>query len=288
MDLGRLGVWSGALRNGERAAMDAAAAELEGLGYHTLWFPGGAHAGLAEHIQSLLEHTRTAIVATGIVNIWTHPPVAVAAQHHAITRAHPGRFLLGLGVSHEHVVAGSGQTYARPYQKMVDYLDALDAAPTPVPIDERILAALGPRMLRLSAQRSQGAHPYFVPPAHTRIAREALGQGKLLAPEQMVVLETDAARARAIARPNIERYLNAPNYTRNLVRLGFADTELRDGGSDRLVDAIVAWGDAPTVMQRVRDHHAAGADHVCIQVLTDPPQDLRQSLAAWRQLARVG
>ncbi|MCA1645488.1 MAG: LLM class F420-dependent oxidoreductase [Chloroflexi bacterium] len=287
MDLGLFGVWSGALRNGERAAVLDAAAELEDLGYGTIWFPGGGHAGLAEHISSILQRTRRVVVAPGIVNIWTHPAAEVAAEHRAITQAYPGRFLLGVGVSHQRSVEGSGLRYERPLQKMVAYLDELDSAPTPVPIDERILAALGPRMLALAGQRSCGTHPYFVPPEHTRLARQALGPQKVVAPEHMVVLEADPARARAIARPSIERYLHAPNYTNNLVRLGYSEDDFANGGSDRLVDAIVAWGTPAQIMQRVTEHHTAGADHVCIQVLTETPQDLPTALHGWRQLASV-
>jgi probable F420-dependent oxidoreductase len=285
MDLGLFGVWSSALRNGERAAILDAAAELEDLGYGTIWFPGGQHEGLAEHISSILQRTRRVVVATGIVNIWTHPAAEVAAEHLAITRAHPGRFLLGLGVSHQHVVERSGLHYQRPLQQMIAYLDELDSAATPVPIDERILAALGPRMLELAGHRSCGSHPFFVPPEHTRIARQTLGPHKVLAPEHMVVLEADPARARAIARPSIDRYLHAPNYTNNLLRLGFAEDDFLSGGSDRLVDAIVAWGTPEQIMQRVTEHHAAGADHVCIQVLTESPQDLPTALNGWRSLA---
>ena len=287
MDLGAIGVWSGALRRGERSAMAAAAAELEELGYGAIWFPGGAHEGLAGHITSLLGATRQVVVATGIVNIWTHPATEIAAEHHAITQAYPGRFLLGLGISHQRVVEGSGLKYERPMQKLTSYLDELDAAPTPPPIDERILASLGPRSLQIARERSLGSHPYFVPPEHTRIARAALGPGKILAPEQMVVVDADPARARAVARPSIDRYLHAPNYTNNLLRLGFEAADFANGGSDRLVDAIVAHGDPATVMQQVRLHHAAGADHVCIQVLTDPPDDLAQAMSGWRQLAQV-
>ena len=287
MDLGTIGVWSSALRNGERSAVLDAAAELEELGYGTIWFPGGAHEGLADHIMAILGRTRRVVVATGIVSIWTHPAAAIAAQHHAITQAHPERFLLGLGISHPHVVAPTGVKYERPLARMIEYLDALDSAPTPVPIDERILASLGPRSLRLARDRSCGTHPYFVPVEHTRIARETVGPGKIVAPEQMVVLETDASRARAIARPQIDRYLHAPNYTNNLLRLGFAEADFADGGSDKLVDAIVAWGDPARITQRVREHHAAGADHVCIQVLTEPPADLNAAMAGWRQLAMV-
>jgi probable F420-dependent oxidoreductase len=284
MDLGLFGVWSGALRNGERTAVVDAAAELEELGYGTIWFPAAQHEGLADHIMSILQGTRRVVVATGIVNIWTHPAAEIAAEHHAITRAHPGRFLLGLGVSHQHVVDGSGWRYARPLQKMIAYLDELDSAPTPVPIDERILAALGPRMLALAGQRSCGTHPYFVPPEHTRIARQTLGPDKV-APEQMVVLEADPARARVIARASIDRYLHAPNYTNNLLRLGFSDDDFANGGSDRLVDAIAAWGTPEQILQRVREHHAAGANDVCIQVLTETPQDLPSAMIGWRQLA---
>jgi probable F420-dependent oxidoreductase len=285
MKLGSIGVWSGALRNGERAAMRDAAAELEELGYATIWFPGGQHAGLAEHILSLLEATRRVIVATGIVSVWTHPAAEVAAEHHAITQAHPDRFLLGVGISHQRVVESAGLTYARPLHKLRSYLDELDTAPTPVPIHERILASLGPRSLRLAAERSHGTHPYFVPTEHTRIARQAVGPDKIVAPEQMVVLEADPDRARAIARPSIDRYLHAPNYTNNLLRLGFSEQDFANGGSDRLVDAIVAWGEPARIMQRVREHHAAGADHVCIQVLTQTPQDLNMAMDGWRKLA---
>jgi probable F420-dependent oxidoreductase len=281
MNLGRFGVWSGALRAAESSAVLDAAAELEELGYGTIWFPGGRHEGLADHIMALLGRTRRAVVATGIVSVWTHPASEIAAEHHAITRAHPGRFLLGIGVSHQRLVEG----YARPLAKLRGYLDELDAAPTPVPLDERIVAALGPRALKLAGERSSGTHPYFVPPRHTRIARQALGPNKVVAPEQMVVLETDPDRARAIARPNIDRYLHTPNYTNNLLRLGFSEQDFANGGSDRLVDAIVAWGDPPRIMQRVREHYEAGADHVCIQVLSETPGDLAAALDGWRRLA---
>jgi probable F420-dependent oxidoreductase len=285
MNLGSIGVWSGALRNGERSAVLDAAAELEDLGYGTIWFPGGGHEGLAEHIESILQRTRRIAVATGIVNIWTHPSAEIAAEHHAITTAHPGRFLLGLGVSHQGVVERSGLTYERPLKKMAGYLDELDAAPHPVPKAERILASLGPKSLEQAGKRACGTHPYFVPPEHTRIARQALGPQAVVAPEQMVVLETDPARAREIARPLIDRYLHAPNYTNNLLRLGYTEADFSAGGSDKLVDAIVARGDAETVMERVQEHLAAGADHVCIQVLTETPQAI--PMAGWRQLAKV-
>lgn len=285
MDLGSVGVWSGAFRRNEWAEVADCVRELEELGYGTIWFPAGDHAGLAERVDALLGATRTIKVATGIVNIWTHPASAIAAEHDTLRRKYPGRFLLGLGISHPHVVQGAGIRYERPLQKMRSYLDELDAAPTPVPIEERILASLGPVSLKLARQRSLGTHPYFVPVEHTRIAREAVGADKVVAPEQMVVVEADAERARAIARPSMERYLNAPNYTNNLLRLGFSEQDFDDGGSDRMVDAIVAWGDPVRVMQRVRQQHAAGADHVCIQVLTQPAQDFHQAMDGWRKLA---
>jgi probable F420-dependent oxidoreductase len=285
MQLGSVGVWSGLLRNGERSAVLEAAAELEELGYGTLWMPGGQHEGLAEHLQALLEGTRRAVVATGIVSVWIHPAAAIAAMHQRLTQAHPGRFLLGIGISHRPAVENAGLQYDKPLERLRSYLDELDAAPTPVPIDERILASLGPRSLKLARERSLGTHPYFMPVEHTRIAREAVGPGKVVAPEQMVVFETDPDRARAIARPSMDRYLHAPNYTSNLLRLGFAEQDFANGGSDRLVHALIAWGDPPTVMRRVREHHAAGADHVCVQVLTERPQDLSAAMAGWRQLA---
>ena len=284
MELGRVGVWSGVLRQA-RPEVYAAAAELEDLGYGTIWFPGREPAGLGDHVEAVLGAMRNAVVATGIVSIWTHPPRETAAMHYAVTQAHPRRFLLGIGVSHRPNVEGAGITYERPLEKLSSYLDELDTAPTPVPVDERILASLGPRSLELARDRSAGTHPYFVPVEHTRVAREVVGRGKLVAPELMVVLETDAARARAIARLTTERYLNLPNYRNNLLRLGYPQAELANGGSDRLVDAIVAWGDAARIAARVREHHAAGADHVCIQVLTEPAQDVAAVMQGWRTLA---
>jgi probable F420-dependent oxidoreductase len=285
MDLGTIGVWSGALRNSERAAIADATAELEELGYGTIWFPGGGREGLPDLIRAILQRTRNTRVATGIVNIWTHPAAEVAAWHHAITEEFPGRFLLGIGVSHQHAIERAGLSYERPIGKLLSYLDELDSAEKPVPIEQRIIAALGPRALGIARDRSLGTHPYFVPVEHTRLAREAIGPGKLLAPEIMVVVETDPSRARKIARASMDRYLNAPNYVNNLLRLGYTEAELANGGSDRVVDTIVAWGEPSRIMQRVREHHAAGADHVCIQVLTETPGDLTAAMACWRQLA---
>jgi probable F420-dependent oxidoreductase len=282
-DLGRVGIWSGVLRRGDPAEAADAAAELDELGYGALWIPGGAGGDVLGDSLRLLDATTRTVVATGILNVWMHEPADVAAGHAHLTSAHPGRFLLGLGVSHAPAVERTDQEYRRPFTKMVEYLDALDAAVPAVPHDEQVLAALGPRMLELAAQRTAGAHPYFVPPEHTAVAREVLGAGPLLATEQMVVLERDPASARAVAREHASRYLVLPNYTNNLRKLGFGDDDFAAPGSDRLIDAIVAWGDAEAIVERVRAHHDAGADHVCVQVLVaDPAAFPREE---WRTLA---
>src|SRR5438105_8506177 len=265
MELGRIGVWSSQFY-GERAEVSEAAAELEDLGYGTLWFPNRAH--IFERARELLEATRRVVAATGIASIWTHSASDAAEAHHAITRAHPGRFLLGLGVSHPHLVDREAPgRYSKPLTKMREYLDELDRQPHPVPVEERMLPALGPRMLQLARERSIGAHPYLGTPGHTRRAREVLGPGRLLASEQAVVLESDAGRARAAGREHLSRYLRAPNYVNNWLRLGFTPGDLEGGGSDRLVDALVAWGSPEAIRDRIDQHHRAGADHVCIQVV---------------------
>jgi probable F420-dependent oxidoreductase len=227
-----------------------------------------------EAAGALLEATRAIPVATGILNVWRHDPAEVATG----TAALGERFLLGIGIGHSSNI----DEYKRPLTTMRNYLDALDAADPPVPVQRRALAALGPRMLELARDRSAGAHPYFVPVEHTRVARAALGDGPLLAPELGVVLEPDPERARAIARTHTERYLQLPNYTNNLLRVGLTADDLRDGGSDRLVDAVIAWGDESAIAARVAEHRAAGADHVCIQVLTGEEGLPR---AQWRALA---
>jgi probable F420-dependent oxidoreductase len=282
MNPGRVGIWSWHLRE-EGAEVAEAAAELEELGYGAIWFPNSPAA--FERARALLEATRRVVVATGIVSIWTHPPDRAAAAHHELTRDHPGRFLLGLGISHAFLLDSEQQErYRRPLARMREYLDELDAAEHPVPVQERVLAALGPRMIELSRERTAGAHPYLVTIDHTRRARELLGPDRLLAPEQAVVLETDPERARALGRQHLSRYLRAPNYTSSWLRLGFAPEDLEDGGSDRLVDGLVAWGDAGAIRERVAQHHEAGADHVCLQVVTaDPARLPRQEWRALRE-----
>jgi probable F420-dependent oxidoreductase len=277
------GVWSSALRYGDAGEIAAAAAELESLGYTGLWFPdtGGDVFG---PVGNLLAATTTAIVATGILNLWFHTAEETAAQHAALTAAHGNRFLVGIGVGHAPSIdrAIAAGTYQHPLERTRAFLDALDAAETPLAPQDRALAALGPKMLELAATRTAGAHPYLVTPEHSRIAREALGPNALVATEQGVVLETDPEKARSIARTNVKPYFALPNYTRNWLRLGFTDDDIAGGGSDRLIDALVAWGDEAAIARRVQEHRDAGASHVCIQVLTDEPRSL--ALQQWRAL----
>jgi probable F420-dependent oxidoreductase len=284
VDLGRIGIWSRELRyNPDRGARAAAAAELEDLGYAAIFIPdaGGDVLGDVEH---LLAATRRMPFATGILNIWLHDPAEVASGYADLVARFGPRFLLGLGSSHAPLVESALRVpYARPYSKMVDYLDALDGAVTPVPAEMRMLAALGPRMLSLARARAAAAHPYLVPPEHTAAARQALGPGILLAPEQAVVLGTDPRLGRERARAFVNDYLALPNYVRNLRRLGFTDDDLDGQASDRLVDALVAHGDEEAIAARVRAHHDAGADHVCVYVFGGGDEAL--PLDAWRRLA---
>jgi probable F420-dependent oxidoreductase len=284
VELGGVGIWSAALRYGDPGEIADAAAELEQLGYSALWPPGGIGGPIFDTCASLLDATTHVVVAPGIVNVWMHDPAEVAAAHARLVGAHPGRFLLGLGVSHQPLVDHDAPgRYRAPLAVMDRYLDQLDAATPPVPRPERLLAALGPRMLDLARRRSAGAHPYLVTPEHTAQARAALGAAALLAPEQAVVVERDASVARGIARQHLAIYLQLPNYARNWERLGFDAADAADGGSDRLVDALVAWGDVDAIAARVEEHRAAGADHVCIQALATDVRALPR--AAWRELA---
>lgn len=268
---GTLGVWGH-----ESTFTPELARELEQLGYTGIWL-GGSPGGDLAAASSLLDATERVSVATGIVNIWADDARSIAAAHRRITAEHPGRFLLGIGAGHPEATSD----YKHPYQALVDYLDVLDGEG--VPKDERALAALGPKVLRLARDRTAGAHPYLVPPEHTKIARETLGEGVLLAPEQKVVLETDPERARATGRPAVDKpYLGLVNYTSNLRRLGWSDSDLASPGSDELIDALVARGDAPTVAARIRAHLDAGADQVPVQLLTEKGAD---PLPGYRALA---
>ena len=230
-------------------------------------------------VDVLLDATRSVAIATGILNIWMQDPEEVARESNA--RWESGRFVLGLGASHAALV----EQYARPYSAMREYLDALDAATPPVPDGARLLAALGPKMVALSGDRAAGAHPYLVTPEHTRSAREILGPDAVLAPELGVVLDGDVARGRERAREHVADYLELPNYANSMRRMGFTDDDLRDGGSDRLVDGVVAVGDEEAIRARVEEHLDAGADHVCIQVVGPMGQPLPRE--TWRQLAPV-
>jgi probable F420-dependent oxidoreductase len=278
VDLGPVGIWwSGSWRTGDGASM-AAATEMEDVGYTALWSSGGFDPGLSTHFEKMLAATDHVTVASGIVSVWAASPDDVSRSVADIDARYPGRFLLGLGASHSAIV----QDYTRPYSHVVEYLDALDAAGV-VTKDRRILAALGPRMLELAGQRAVGAHPYFVPVEHTARARETLGPEPLLAPEVTVVLERDASKARQLARTFTEGYLGLPNYRDNLRSLGFDEEDVAGGGSDRLVDAVVAWGDVDAIARRVSDHRDAGADHVCVQVVSTGRESF--PVAEYRELA---
>jgi probable F420-dependent oxidoreductase len=269
VELGRIGVWRRRDQLTPRLAKD-----LEALGYGAIWI-GGSPPGDLFLAQELLDATTHLAVATGIVNMWATPATEVAASYHRIAAAHPGRFLLGVGIGHPEATA----EYRSPFDTIVDYLDVLDAEG--VPVEDRVLAALGPKVLALAAERTAGAHPYLTTPAHTRMAREVLGDGPLLAPEQKVVVGTDADAARALGRPAVDRpYLHLRNYTANLRRLGWSEADLADGGSDALIDALVVHGDAATVAAGLRAHLDAGADHVCLQPLTAPDADPLPGLQA--------
>ncbi|MFF4113713.1 LLM class F420-dependent oxidoreductase [Streptomyces sp. NPDC001714] len=261
IDLGAVGVWR------HDRTEPGLAAELERLGYGTLWLGNVTDPELAV-AEQLLDATGTLVVATGIVNIWSNPADRVARAYRRIAERHADRFLLGIGAGHPEAT----KEFVRPYQALNDYLDVLDAGG--VPVARRALAALGPRVLRLAGDRTAAAHPYLVTPEHTRRARELLGAGPLLAPEQKVVLETDPAEARAIGDATLGFYLGMTNYVGNLRRLGFDDTDFADGGSDRLFDALIVHGDTARVAAGVRAHLEAGADHVAVQMLhadgTDP------------------
>lgn len=276
IELGKIGVW-----RGQPDLTPELAVELERLGYGAIWI--GAATGDLRLAEALLDATSRITVATGIVNVWASGAATVAAAYHRVIARHPDRFVLGLGIGHPE----RNQEYQKPYAKLVGYLDELDAAG--VPASGRMLAALGPKVLALSAARAAGAHPYLVTPEHTRQARDLLGPGPLLTPEQKVVLELDPVRARGIARPTIRTpYLDMVNYVANLRRLGWTDADLADGGSDELVDALAVHGDAETIARGVTAHLDAGADHVAIQVLGHDPLPAYRALSAQLALAVSG
>ncbi|HEY3834721.1 MAG TPA: LLM class F420-dependent oxidoreductase [Acidimicrobiia bacterium] len=287
--LGKVGIWTGSLDPQPSAKACELAAELDALGYSAIWLPEAVGRDPFVHAALLLGATNRINVATGIASIYARDAFAANSAWRTVSEAFPGRFLLGLGVSHQPMVEGiRGHDYGPPLQAMRTYLDAMDkglffgAAPTVEP--QRCLAALGPKMLALAAERTAGAHPYFQTPEHTHRAREVMGTSALLMPEQMCVLSTDRDAAHAIAREAMKMYLTLPNYRNNLLRLGFTAEEIdQGGGSDRLVDAIVVCGDEAAIAARVREHHDAGADHVCVQVLGEGRASV--PLGQWRRLA---
>lgn len=254
-NLGRFGSFG-------RGVTPQQATEIEALGYGAVWVGGSPPAALS-WVEPILQATTTLCVATGIVNIWSAPAQRVAESFHRIETAYPGRFLLGIGVGHAEMIS----EYRKPYNALVEYLDRLDDYG--VPANRRVVAALGPRVLGLSARRSAGAHPYLTTPEHTARARELIGPSAFLAPEHKVVLTTDSARARTVGRQALDMYFNLANYRNNWKRLGFTDDEVSRPGSDRLVDAVVAYGTPDAIAARLNEHLLAGADHVPIQVLTE-------------------
>jgi probable F420-dependent oxidoreductase len=291
IDIGTFGLWTSLLDSHPTGRVREVVAELDEMGWGCLWRPESTGRDPLITAALWLDACPRMAVATGIAQTYARHPLTMMAASRTLDEAFPGRFLLGLGVSHAPMVEGvRGLDYSTPLADMSAYLDAMDAAPFTGLVSglgnegrpPRILAALGPKMLALSAEKADGAHPYFTTPEHTAQARDILGPDKFLAPEHMVVLDTDPDRARKTARANMARYLQLPNYTRNLLRLGFTEADITTV-SDRLVDAIVLWGDVDQVVPRIHEHLDAGADHVCIQALVDDPNDLPTK--DWRRLA---
>jgi probable F420-dependent oxidoreductase len=259
IELGQFGVWASQRLLGAEYA-GAAARLAEDLGYGTFWLGGSPQLTA---VRPLLEATSRIVVATGVVNVWRSEPGQLAAEYAVLARDFPGRLLVGIGISHPE----SNDGYARPLATMRAFLDGLDRADAPVPHDDLCIAALGPRMLALSAERTRGTHPYFVPAEHARVARDAVGPGRLVAPEVACVVDDDAERARATARRYAVNYLRLRNYVGNLERLGFSPEDVAGEGSDRLIDAVIPHGSPVQIAAAVRAHLAAGADHVCVQPL---------------------
>jgi probable F420-dependent oxidoreductase len=275
IDIGKIGIWTSYRPFGaERAAEAATIAEQ--LGYGTWWLGSSPHV---PDVRPILAATSTLVAATGILNVWNNEPAETAAADAALRDEFPGRFLLGIGVGHPEATSD----YRRPLTAMRAFLDGLDGSPTPPPVEDRCLAALGPKMLDLAGERTAGTHPYFVPVEHTRVARERLGPGKLVAPEVACVVEEDPVRAREVARRYAKLYLSLQNYTKNLLDLGFTEADIAGEGSDRLIDAVIPHGSAGQVAEVVHAHLEAGADHVCLQPLGEEgiPR------ASWTALAKA-
>ena len=283
MNLSGVGIWSSQLRYGDGAESADAAVELEELGFQAIWIPDVGGTPVLDSVDHLLSSTNEIVIATGILNLWMNEPADVAASFASLSATYGDRFLLGIGVSHAPLIdAKEPGRYRKPLAATTSYLDALDDADQPVPVDARVLAALGPKMLELAANRTRGAHPYLTTPDHTHGARELLSDGPLLLPEQAAILTGDADEARAIGTDWLRRYLAMPNYANSLLRLGFSPDDIASV-SDRLFDALIVWGDEEAVLRRVNEHMSAGADHVCVQILTaDLTAYPREQ---WRRLA---
>jgi probable F420-dependent oxidoreductase len=275
MDIGKIGIWTSYRPFGiERAGEAAKLAEQ--LGFGAWWVGGSPHV---PEVRPILEATSSLVAATGILNVWREDPADAAAADAALRDEFPERFMLGIGIGHPEATSD----YRRPLASMRAFLDGLDDSPTPPPVDGRCLAALGPRMLDLAGERTAGTHPYFVPVEHTRFARERLGPGKLVAPELACVLDTDATRARSVARAYAKTYLGLRNYTQALLDHGFTEQDIAGGGSDRLIDAVIPQGSPERIAEAVQAHLDAGADHVCVQPLGEEgiPRE------SWTALAKV-
>lgn len=275
MELGKIGVWTSYRPFGKERAGEAAKL-VEDLGYGAWWVGGSPHV---PDTRPILEATSTLVAATGILNVWRDEPRDTAAADAALRGEFPGRFMLGIGIGHPEVTSD----YRRPLKTMREFLDGLDASPSPPPVDERCLAALGPKMLDLARERTAGTHPYFTTVDHTRFARERLGPGKFVAPEVACVVDTDPVRAKAVARDYAKLYLGLRNYTKNLLEFGFTEHDIAAGGSDRLIDAVVPQGSAEQIAEVVHAHLDAGANHVCLQPLGEEGIPRR----SWTALANV-
>jgi probable F420-dependent oxidoreductase len=273
-----IGIWSLELRFGDRGEAVEAAAELDELGFSALWIPGGVGGAVLSDVDRLIGATKRAVIATGILNIWKHEPSEVGEWWARLPEERRARALIGIGISHAPLI---GETFSKPLGRTREYLEQLAAVG--VPSSNLCVAALGPKMLELSRDTA-GAHPYLVTPAHTAQARALLGPDKLVAPEQGVILERDPERARALARKALEHYLHLPNYVNNWRRLGFAEQDIT-GISDTFVDAIFLWGSVERIAKGVNAHLAAGADHVCLQVITGAGVSVAAARPAWRELA---
>ena len=293
LNIGRLGIWTWTLDSQPMSRSQEAAAELESLGFRAVWIPEAVGREPFASAACLLSATKKMVVATGIASMYARTAATMQAGQKTLTEAFPERFLLGIGASHGNMVkALHKQSYDKPYSAMVEYLDTMDAgmfaaAPPSTPT-HRVLAALGPKMIKLAGERADGAHPYFTTPDHTKVAREILGAGPMLAPEQAVIFETDPTKAREIARKFMGTYTRLPNYANNLLRHGFTQDDIKGANgqpSDKLVDAICAWGSLDVIRQRIKDHLDAGASHVCVQVLRD--DFLALPSEEWRELATL-